>query len=81
MNMTSWLQDNIFALGAYVFAVIVWLLRGENSGKNNTEAINRLEKTVERLVEKLDIIIDRDADMRERMADHAARITNLESKL
>jgi hypothetical protein len=77
----TWLSDNLLTLGAYALAVIVWLVRGQHDTGDNTKAIGRLEAAVQKLVDKLDILIDRDADMRERMADHAARITNLESRL
>lgn len=79
--MSAWLQDNIFTLGAYALTALVWLLRREKNSEENTKAIVRLEQAVQKLVDKIEIIIDRDADMRERMADHAARITNLESRL
>lgn len=79
--MPAWIQDNLLSLGSYVFIAMVWFMRGEKNTERNTEAIDRLEKAVQKLVEKLDILIDRDADMRERVADHAARITNLEGRL
>lgn len=79
--MGTWLQDNLFTLGAYALAVVVWLMRGEGKTTANTEAIVRLEQAVQKLIDKIETLIDRDADMRERMADHAARITNLESRL
>ncbi len=79
--MPVWIQDNLFALGAYALTLVVWLTRGEGKTTANTASIDRLESTIKDLIKKIETLIDRDADMRERMADHAARITNLETRL
>lgn len=76
--MSEWIQQNILAIGSYAVVALMWFFNGRRNTEENAGAIQRLESSIKELVNKIDRLIDGNADIQARLADHAARLTNLE---
>jgi hypothetical protein len=65
---------------ATVIALVSYFRKGESDTKTNSEAIERLERAINALVDKIDKLIEDRSDTKATLASHEARITNLERK-
>jgi hypothetical protein len=61
-------------------AGVLYFGRAENKAEDNSQAIMRLEGVIQRLIEKIDKLIDQQADNKATLANHEGRINNLERK-
>lgn len=78
--MTDWISNsaNIATVGAYIFAGLLWFFNFGRDSQKSSDAIIRLESSIKELVLKIDKLIDGNTEIQSRLADHAARLTNLE---
>lgn len=90
MNLAvEFFTSHIMEIGAYIGILLVYLTRNKDDIERNEEAIKKLaevlakheersEATSNKLLERIDKLLEKMEETRTVLADHGARINNLE---